>query len=70
MKSILPKLPDFYIKIHRSALININKVDDIKTDNNDRKVYAIMKNNTEISISRSNQKEFKMKWQETRLSNQ
>ncbi|ASK79287.1 hypothetical protein CF386_09460 [Paraphotobacterium marinum] len=62
LKNILPQLPDFYMKIHRSALININQVNDIKIDNEDRKMYAIMKNNTEISISRSNQKEFKMKW--------
>ena len=58
------------MKIHRSVLINMNQVNDIKIENEDRKVYAVMENNNELPISRSNQKEFKLKWEVANLINQ
>jgi len=54
LKDSVKKLPDYFQRVHRSYIVNINKIDTIE-------VNSIKINRTEIPISHSYEKEFHKK---------
>ena len=61
MKELEGKLPNCFLRVHRSNIINLNKVSCMKQNPN---LKIKMLNNKEVVISRSNQKIVKAKLSE------
>lgn len=64
-KKMLSSLPDYFLRIHRSTIINLNKVKGTKNDYSSKnmKVRVLLVNNTSYVISQSCIKIFNEQWQ-------
>lgn len=64
-KEMLSSLPGYFLRIHRSTIINLNKVKGTKNDYSSKnmKVKVLLVNNTSYVMSQSYKKTFNEQWQ-------
>ncbi|WP_158522362.1 LytR/AlgR family response regulator transcription factor [Paraphotobacterium marinum] len=69
-KEMLSSLPSYFLRIHRSTIINLNKVKGTKNDYSSKNMKAkvLLVNNTSYVISQSYKKTFNEQWQKTNCS--
>jgi two-component system LytT family response regulator len=44
--------PDVFLRIHRSAIVNLQHVKEFRTDGNDGECFVIMSDGHKLSVSR------------------
>lgn len=64
LSDILANLPEYFIRIHRSTIINLNKVEGVKTDyvTQNLKLQVMLKNNQLYVVSKMYRNIFKERW--------
>ena len=69
LNEMLSSLPGYFLRIHRSTIINLNKVKGIKNDYSSKNMKAkvLLVNNTSYIISQSYKKTFNKKWQKENI---